>query len=129
MTDLSRFHQHAVELLRHIGFTAERPPADQDVFSLSVDDAYALHLGILNEHSWFILVELPDPIGAAAPLAAWLRDNHLNDGVLQPVFSLDEQDRPCCYLRLPLEGHSLPDVLQAFDTMLDRADQLTGKNG
>jgi hypothetical protein len=127
MPNLPRFHQRVAELLDSIGFAIDPPAEHQDLFSLSVDQAYALHLGMMNEEYWFILAELPDPVSADAPLDDWLRVNALSDQPLRPVLALDEHNHPCCYLRLPVEGIDVPELLQAFNTMLAQADYLCGK--
>jgi len=127
MTNLPRFQQLVAELLNNIGFELDTPPAEQDLFSLAVDDAYTLHLGMMNADTWFILAELPNPLAPHAPLSDWLRANALNDQPLQPVIALDEMDRPCCYLRLPLDGYGLPDLMAAFNATLAQADMLCGQ--
>jgi hypothetical protein len=129
MTNLPRFQQLVSELLQNIGFQLEQPPEDQDLFSLSVDDNFVLHLGLLDDNHWFALAELQEQVAPHAPLNDWLRHNALSDQAQQPVIALDEENHPCCYLRLPLEGMNLPEVMETFNQMLAQADMLCGKTG
>jgi len=126
MSNLPRFQLLMTELLHSIGFELATTAADQDLFSLSVDDQFILHLGLLDQDHWFALVELPEPVATDAPLADWLRLNALSDQAVQPTIALNADNRPCCYLRLPLAGQALPEVMAAFNSMLAHADTLCG---
>jgi len=127
MHNVSQFQQLVSELLHNIGFELDPPPEDQDLFSLSVDDSFNLHLGLLDQDSWFALAELEEPVAPNAPLADWLRHNAISDQAMQPVIALNEDNHPCCYLRLPLAGQGLPEIMDAFNLMLAHADMLCGK--
>lgn len=127
MSNVLEFQGIVTELLAHIGLNIATVPVDQDLFSLSVDDSYTLHLGMMNDDIWFILAELNSAVSADAPISDWLQRNRLNDQALQPVIALDNMARPCCYLRMQMSNHDLPEILNAFDATLACADYLCGK--
>jgi hypothetical protein len=126
MHALSDFHHSASELLRHLGFELSPPGADQEVVSLTVDSRFDLHFGSIDADTWFMQADLgfTPPESAPTRLIQAMRANQLAAHPWQPVAALDDDNRLCCWLRLPAQGCDLPRMLTAFDALIACAEQL-----
>ncbi|OQS49206.1 CesT family type III secretion system chaperone [Chromobacterium violaceum] len=129
MHDLTAFHHCAAELLRHLGFDAPQPAAGQEVVSLTVEQRFTLHLGAIDQDSWFMQADLGDalPSPSAALLERALRGNQIAARPWQPVAALDTEGRLGCWLRLPSHGVDLPMLAAALDALIAAAEDLLGQ--
>ncbi|WP_215777995.1 CesT family type III secretion system chaperone [Paludibacterium sp. B53371] len=126
MQDLDNFHRVVGELLKHIGMPGSGFVEGQEMLTLDVDQRYTLHFGHIDREHCFVLVDLSAALPAASE-AVWrrlLQANQIGPRRWQPVLALDEQDRLTMWLRLPLSGSTLPQLLEAFDGLLAEAAAL-----
>ncbi|STQ90196.1 CesT family type III secretion system chaperone [Iodobacter fluviatilis] len=125
MSYLQPFHQVVGELLSHLGFDIGAIHPEQEVISLTVEQQFTVHLAWVDQASWCLLAEL----GSSHPerdgllYAQALRYNQMAAQRWQPVWALDPEDHLSCWLRLPLEGNELPTLIEAFDVLIQHAEQ------
>lgn len=126
MNHLQKFHFIIDELLRHFNFGKDAFDPDQEVLSIDVDGRFVLHVELLDEDFWLMHAEL----GASQynQYDQWkefsLHESPIGVDDWQPCIAIDEDNQLHCWLQLPLQGHDLPALLDAFDAVVDTSEQL-----
>ncbi len=126
MQDLPKFHQLVGDLVRHVGLEVPDLEESRDMFSLVVNEAYTLHLGLLDDAAWFMLAELNDQDIARNPerLMRAMQVNQLAQDACQPIMAIGAEGAINGWVRLPLANGDLPTSLDALHVLLDAVDSL-----
>ncbi|ANI29416.1 hypothetical protein PL78_06120 [Yersinia entomophaga] len=122
VSHLRQFHLITYELLVAIGFEAPEIAENQDIITLTIDDALQLNLCAIDQEYWI----LQTSVGMANSLSleemiALLNKNRPTDYLWQPVFAFDEKNDVICWLRLPLYGMDIPSLLSIMERFISDA--------
>ncbi|WP_028535125.1 CesT family type III secretion system chaperone [Paludibacterium yongneupense] len=115
------FRQHTLSLLAFIDFDNPASAPEGDVLTLDLDDGRILHLVLLSDDAWMLLIEVP---AATVDPESWLRLNQPDGEAEQAVVGLTDDGRPMLWLRLPLTGCSEASARAALQHLLCRSAAL-----
>lgn len=126
MQDFPKFHQLACDLIHHLGLDVPDIEASRDTFTMLIDEKYTVHLGLIDDVSWFMLAELDNPEISRNPerLRAAMRLNQLTHEAGQPIVALDASGGVNCWVRLSLADGDLPTSLGALHGLLGTLDAM-----
>ncbi len=126
MHDLKSFHRLMTEFLEQIGFETPVLSATQEVMSIEIEARFTVHLCLIDQIYWSLVAEImPTDINRDAEnYSLWLQNNQVSTNEYQPVIALDSSNQLICWLRLPLHGCTQPQMIAAFDAILNTAYQL-----
>jgi hypothetical protein len=127
MKDLTQFHAMANEFLQLLGLSPETYEDDQDAISIKVDDRFSIHFCVDQSGSCFFLGDRlkEDGVSTAGFHHDWLKANQIGSGGLQPITALNEAGELTCWLRLGSGVCEPGELVEAFDVLVERMDQLT----
>ncbi|RXZ38327.1 hypothetical protein D9O50_01935 [Oxalobacteraceae bacterium CAVE-383] len=125
MKDLQHFHSTVNEFLALVNLPAERFEGSQDHLNIDVEGRFTVRIGMDASGILAMQGDWTDGLLPAGLHDDWLMANQICPGALQPVIALDDSGNPTCWLRLPQDMDAPDELLEAFDLLLGRMDQLT----
>jgi hypothetical protein len=127
MIDIKQFHGMANEFLQMVGLSAETFADDQDTISIKVEERFSIHFCVDQSGSCFFLGDRLKENGTSTAgfHREWLMANQISSGALHPVTALNEAGELTCWVRLPRGICEAGELVEAFDVLVDRMDQLT----
>jgi hypothetical protein len=114
------FRQHVLSLLTFLDFGDPAAVPERDVLTLELDGDRVLHLVLLSEDAWMLLVELP----FAADPEHCLRLNQPDGEAAQAIIGLGADGRSLLWLRLPLTGCGETEAREALQSLLRQSAEL-----
>ncbi|MDN0087265.1 CesT family type III secretion system chaperone [Yersinia nurmii] len=122
VSHLRQFHLIIYELLVAIGFEAPEIAENQDIITLTIDDALQLNLCAIDQEYWMLqaLVGMVSKL-SLKEMIGLLNKNRPTDYLWQPVFAFDEKNDVICWLRLPLYGMDIPGLLSIMEQFISDA--------
>jgi hypothetical protein len=125
MNDLQQFHSTANAFLTLVGMPEEEFEYNQDHFIIHVEDRFTVRLSVDESGVYLFEGDWLEGVSPDGMHGDWLMVNQICPGALQPVMALNESGNLTCWLRLSRDIGGANELVEAFDMLLGRMDQLT----
>ena len=125
MNDLQQFHSTANAFLAAVGLPEEVFERNQDSFIINVESRFTVRMSIDGSGIYLLEGDWVDGLNPDGLHGDWLMANQICPGAIQPVLALNESGNLTCWLRMLGGVEDVNELVEAFDMLLGRMDQLT----